>query len=79
MRALLMARFAAGGVEQEAKRNRKIHFLGKERDGFLVIVLEDLEILLFQVGDDALVFVPNRCKQVYEGDFRLDRGGLTLR
>src|SRR5215469_3795064 len=71
------ALFAAGGVEQKSEGDGKSHFLGEEGDLFFVSVLADLEVVLLEVGDNALIFVADGGEQVDEVDFGLDGRRLS--
>jgi len=55
-------------VSSKSPRVTQHHFAREKSDLFIVPVFGNLEILLFQVRDHALVFVANRCEQVYQAD-----------
>src|SRR5205807_2984232 len=70
--------FAAAGVNQQPKRDRK-RFFGREKGNLLLlIVFKNPEVFLFERGDDVFVFVAHGGENVDQANFGFDGGNLLV-
>ena len=77
---------AVAGVDQDRKAQRQVGFSGEFDNGLRFLALEDLEIVLGKVGDEAALFVRDRVEHVDARDVQGDtsivagcrRSGLVL-
>ncbi len=70
--------FAAAGIDQQAHSDRKSFFIGEERKFLFDAILVDVEIFLFEIGNDAVVMIAHGGIDIYEADADSNLAGNCL-
>ena len=68
---------AVAGVDQDAEAQRQIAFRVELQNALGLLALDDLEIVLGEVGDEAALLVGDREQQVDAGHVDLNAGRLV--
>ncbi len=68
---------AVAGVDQDGEAQRQIGFGGEFDDGLRLLVFEDLEIALGEIGDEAALFVRDGEEHVDARDVEGDAGSIS--
>ena len=68
---------AVAGIDQDAEAQRQVALGGELHDGLRLLVFEDLEVVLGQVGDEAALLVGDGEEHVDAGDVDLDARRLV--
>ena len=71
--------FAAGGVHEQPQRDGQRHFFREEGDLLILAIFGDFEVILFEVGDDALVLVAHGDEEIDQVHVGFDDRPLSLR